>query len=79
MGIAIMNFIKKYFESSPTELYETTSRYDSLPPAEETCRVSKLFFLQKMRDIIRLHKKSLPTKEKEKELRGFRNQDLLQR
>ena len=74
-----MNFIKRYFESSVTELNETESRYDSFIPEEEPGRISKRFFLLKMRDIIRLHKKGLPTKEREKELKEFRNQDLLQR
>lgn len=67
-----------YLQEKSEKIAASERRYDSFV-ANETCEKQKnsSFFLQKMKEIIFCRNKGLPTKQKEKDLRAYRDADVL--
>ena len=76
MGITIMDKQQFYLKESAEEINRQENQYDKLPVPERKFRLSASFFLNKIRDIAFCRKKGLPTKQKEKALREYRDYDV---
>lgn len=66
-----------YFKKKSKQIADAERQYDSFiaDEAEEKLHVSS-YFLRKMREIIFCRKNGLPTTEKEKNLRAYRDADV---